>query len=270
LILSTASGCGGSLSNVDGTRFPKPPVNEITFWGHATCYIDVDGFGIVTDPLFVTTALMKRRKIPIPPPSSYEDTRVILVSHAHTDHLNRESIETFPKGAVILCPEPVVEHLSDLDMEITAMKPGDIYEYPGGKICAVPADHPEGRYSLDSEVSGGALGFVIYTPQSTIYLSGDTDYFEGFNDIERQHRPDIAILNISGHLHGDAAARATWTLRVKMMIPVHWGAYGYLFIPQRSRPRGYDEMKELLGSTLILLEPGESMPLAGPAAGPSR
>ena len=109
------------------------------------------------------------------------------------------------------------------------------------------------------------MGFVIYTPQSKVYISGDTDYFEGLHDIEREHRPDVAILNISGHLHGDKAARAAWSLRVKIMIPVHWGAYGYHFIPQRSRPRGYDEMKELLGPMLELLEPGESMPLTGPA-----
>ena len=55
-LLAIAVGCssGGSVSSeIDPSSAKDPPRNAITFWGNATGYIDIDGFGIVTDPMAV-------------------------------------------------------------------------------------------------------------------------------------------------------------------------------------------------------------------------
>jgi L-ascorbate metabolism protein UlaG (beta-lactamase superfamily) len=258
LVIAGTAGCAPRLGRVDPKQFPDPPKNAITFWGHACCYIDVDGFGIVTDPVFEMWASMRRRKVHIPPPSAYRDTRVILLSHSHSDHLSWKTLSLFPARAVILCPEPCLDHLEGLDQEIRVMKPGDEHKIPAGRIIAVAASHPGGRYAISGDDEAGALGYVIDTDSAVIYYSGDTDYFPGFEEVGLKYRPDIALLNINSHLHALDAVRATWALRSQTMIPLHYGAYGYLFVREFRQPRNYEEMKKLLGPILTPVKLGES------------
>ena len=263
VILAAGSGCSRSIAARAPALFPDPPDNSITFWGHACVYIDVNGFGIVTDPAFQKTAHIRRRRIPAPPPSSYEHTGVILISHAHSDHLSVETIETFPESAVILCPAPSAGYLRDLDRDVRAMKLGDEFRYPGGRIVAVAALHAGSRFGITNKADGRALGYVVYTPESVIYYSGDTNYFRGFEEVGEKHRPDIAILNVNGHLHSEEAVLAALATRARTVIPIHFGAYGYLWGGAQEVPRNYDEIETVLEPVLLLLKPGESVPLSG-------
>jgi len=250
-----------SAPKEDGDFFPPPPRNHVTFWGHACCYIDVDGFGIVTDPVFAGRYLFRRRKIPIPPEESRAGTRLILVSHAHMDHLDTGSIAMFPDSAIVLCPWTVAGYLEESGREFTVMRPGDTYEYSHGKIAAVTAEHPGKRYALRRSSVDGAIGFIITTPYGTIYYSGDTGYFEGMVEIGAAWQPEIAILNITPHLSGESAVRAVWATRAKIVIPAHFGAYDYILFGPLKSPRGYDDIKGLISEQAVLLQPGESISL---------
>ncbi len=250
-----------SAPKEDGDFFPPPPRNHVTFWGHACCYIDVEGFGIVTDPVFAGRYGFRRRKIPIPPAQSRAGTRLILVSHAHMDHLDTETIAMFPDSAIVLCPWTVTGYLEESGREFRIMRPGDTYEYPHGKVVAVAADHPGRRFSLRKSSTDGAIGFVITTPFGTVYYSGDTGYFEGMIDIGTAWQPEIAILNMTSHLSGRSAVRAVWATRAKAVIPVHFGAYDYILFGPLKSPRGYDDIEELISEQAVLLQPGESLSL---------
>jgi L-ascorbate metabolism protein UlaG (beta-lactamase superfamily) len=269
-ILTAGGGCSPSVAGSSPALFPDPPDNSITFWGHACVYIDVNGFGIVTDPAFQNKAHLRRRRIPAPPPSSYEHTGVILISHAHSDHLSIETIETFPESATILCPAPSADYFRDLDREVRVMKLGDEYRYPGGRIVAVAALHAGSRFGITNEADGRALGYVVYTPQSVIYYSGDTNYFRGFDEVGEKHRPDIAILNINGHLHSEDAIQAALATRARTVIPIHFGAFGYLWGGVQETPRNYENIETLLEPVLVLMKPGESVPLSGRRGSPER
>jgi L-ascorbate metabolism protein UlaG (beta-lactamase superfamily) len=248
-------------AEIDGELFPTPETNAITFWGHACFYVDVEGYGIVIDPVFETYVFLRWRHVPIPPPSSYAGTRLILISHAHPDHLSLETIRELPAEAVILCPQPSERYILTLGRPVKAMAPGDEVEFPGGKVVAVVAQHAGTRYGVRSQTDGGALGYVIYTPYRTLYYSGDTNLFWGIEEVGKTHSPDIAVLNISGHLHGEDAVEAARQLGSDVVIPAHFGAYGYLFMPEPEKPRDYDEMLEGLGETMVMLAPGDTYPL---------
>ena len=204
---------------------------------------------------------VRRRKIPVPPALSRADTRLILVSHAHMDHLNKESIAMFPDSAVVLCPWTVAEHLEDSGRAFTVMRPGDTYEYTHGKVVAVRAEHPGRRFSLRKNSEDGAIGFIITSPYGTVYYSGDTEYFEGMIDIGSRWQPEIAILNITPHLSGANAVRAVWATRAKVILPVHFGAYDYILFGPLKGPRGYDEIADMISGQAVLLQPGESISL---------
>jgi L-ascorbate metabolism protein UlaG (beta-lactamase superfamily) len=192
----------------------------------------------------------------------------VLISHAHPDHLNPKTLATFPRETVILCPAPSAEHLEDLDREVRVMKPGDEFALPAGKITAVVAKHPGGRWGMRASTDGGALGYVIETPAVTMFYSGDTNFFDGFEQVGQTYHPDIALLNINGHLHSDDSIRAARATRAPTIIPMHFGSYSYFRGAAAQTPRDYDEMERELGSHLVVLALGEGLPL--PTSAPAR
>ena len=216
----------------------------------------------LTDPVFEDSySPWHGRKIPAPPPSAYDQTDIILISHAHRDHLHPRSIARFSSGTVILCPEPSAMHVDDLGHEVRVMSPGDEYEFPGGNIVAVPAHHPGGRNSFRAGHDGDALGYVIRTSSRTIYYSGDTEHFPGLYDIGRKYRPDIAILNINTHLNSYDAVLAIGALGAPTVIPSHFGASGGT--NARRSPGWRAELGRLIGEVVVPLGVGESLPLPG-------
>src|SRR5262249_5826834 len=133
LLLAAASPVWAGLAPSDAARFPVPRRDALTFWGHACCYLDVDGYGIVTDPVFQKAFTIERRHIPTPPPASYRSARLVLLSHAHPDHLDAATLSTFPADCVILCPEPSKKYLGKVPQQVRTMRPGDSYAFPGGR-----------------------------------------------------------------------------------------------------------------------------------------
>ncbi|MGE5176641.1 MAG: MBL fold metallo-hydrolase [Hyphomicrobiales bacterium] len=261
LLVAVGSGCAPALfvnQRPDSILYPTPSHDTVTFWGHASIYVDVAGYGIVTDPVFGPRySPLNGRRIPTPPDEAYRRTRVILISHAHQDHLQPSTLRRFPKGATILCPPPSEKYVRGLGPRVRVMRPGDEYRIPGGKIIAVLADHPGGRYSRKPKTDGGAVGYVIETPKVTLYYSGDTELFSGIEQIGQVYRPDIAILNVNAHLPPGDALAAAMALGVSRVIPSHYGAYG-----GRAGSRGrafHREFDRLAGPLAIPLRVGESV-----------
>ena len=246
----------------DATLYPEPSRDTVTFWGHASVYLDVGGMGIVTDPVFGERySIFHGRTIPMPPREAYDQTSIILISHAHHDHLDPKTLKRFSPNAIILCPAPSAKHVRDLGPAVLVMKPGDEYPFPGGRIIAVPAHHPGSRWIGKAAADGRALGYVIETAEATVYVSGDTDYFDGMEEIGARYRPDLAVLNVNAHLPPDDAMRAMNSLGAELAIPVHMGAYG-----NRAGRRGQrwrKEFLELADERGVPLAVGESLPLRG-------
>ncbi|HEU4724494.1 MAG TPA: MBL fold metallo-hydrolase [Candidatus Eisenbacteria bacterium] len=260
LLVVLATDCAGVSHLHQGPSSmyaPEPEPNAITFWGHACAYIDVGGVGIVTDPVFTDHyATIRRRLIPAPPASAYDQTDVVLISHAHHDHLNAATLRQFPADAVILAPAPAARYLRQRGIRARVMAPGDEFAIPGGSIVAVAAHHPGGRHSLRARADGRAVGYVIRTPYATIYYSGDTEYFDGFADVGARFDPDIALMNINAHLHSPEAIVAVAELGMPVVIPIHHGAYnGKNF---RHGPRWLGELEHALGPTVVPIDVGES------------
>ena len=269
LVLVSMTGCAATISTPDPDVFTAPPRDAITFWGHACCYIDLGGFGIVTDPVFNSWTVGRNRKVGSPPAASYAAARIILLSHAHDDHLSAKTIATFPESTLVLCPEPAMSHAAAAGRPVRVMKLGDVHEFSGGRIHAVAAHHPGSRRGIDAEDDGRALGYVIESAYGAIYYSGDTDLFAGFAEVAARFAPRILILNVNGHLKGEDAVDAARVSGAEIVVPAHHGVYGFWFWGPRRRPRDAELLERSLGPTLHVLDVGASLPLrvaATPAA----
>jgi L-ascorbate metabolism protein UlaG (beta-lactamase superfamily) len=260
--LACLAGCAYTVAKPDVETFDVPRRDAITFWGHACSYIDIDGFGIVTDPVFDTKTWGRTRTIGAPRRGAYAGARLILISHAHDDHLSPTTIRTFPDSVTVLCPAPSASVASEARKRVKVMKPGEVYVFPGGRIHAVAAHHPGARRGVDAEADGRALGYVIESRHGTIYYSGDTDLFDGFAEVGSRYAPRITLLNVNGHLIGDQAVAAAIATRSPIIVPMHFGAYGFYFWGGYKRPRSEDELKRGLGPKLLVLDLGASLPLA--------
>lgn len=264
LALFLGAGCAGYSTGQPASEkslLAMPATNAITFWGHSTCYIDLDGMGIVTDPVLSKGySPLHRRRAPAPSPSSYRNAAIVLISHAHHDHLSKQTLRNFSDSVTVLCPAPCAEIVRKLGKRVVVMVPGDTYDIPGGQIIAVAAHHPGGRNSTNAEPDGRALGFIIETDYGTIYYSGDTDYFEGISGVGLAYQPDLVLLNVNGHLPARDAFRAFRDLGSPRVIPIH--AAGYCGPKAKMNLREHAEFAELLGPLASPLRVGESYPLA--------
>lgn len=250
---------------------------SVTYIGHATTLLEMDGVRILTDPVLRRRVLHLRRRVPLGLPGAAPLAGVdgILVSHLHFDHFDLQTMRTFDHGVTIVVPRggavQLLRRRGFTDVrgvdEDTVLSIGSI------QVRAVHAQHPPGGTPW---LKGPALGYVLRGSLS-IYFAGDTDVFGEMSSLSG---PDVALLPVAGwgrrlpegdHMNPLRAARALTLLRPRVAIPIHWGTFAPLWAL-----RGYaandaaaDEFRRLGREVapdvdVRVLEPGETYTL--PAA----
>jgi L-ascorbate metabolism protein UlaG (beta-lactamase superfamily) len=248
---------------------------RITYVGHATTLIELDGVVLLTDPLLRTRIGHVRRIVP--PPAALPALDAILVSHAHRDHLDLPSLRRLPDAVPAIGPPAVAAVLARTGRKVTALAPGETARVGAIEVLAVPARHDGRRVPVGA--SQEAIGFLV-TGSARVYFAGDTDLFAGMRDLRGDL--DAALLPVwgwgprlgPGHLDPEGAARAAAMLRPRTAIPVHWGTYASPGAWWRDDPdlpaREFARQAARLAPdvAVTILAPGRSAPLrpAAPAA----
>jgi len=201
------------------------------------------------------------------PDGALESIDVILISHAHVDHLHRASLErvvaSSARPATIVAPAGV--DIPPLGFrEVLHVRAGDSVTVAGLEIIAVGANHRVGLLG-----HGRALGYVVRGDGPTVYFAGESGYFSGFMEVGARYRPDVALLPISGyrpnslrrdHLSPLDAIYAFEDLGAHLLVPIHHGAFalGYespaeplIWLRSLASQRHLEEL-------IAWLEPGES------------
>jgi L-ascorbate metabolism protein UlaG (beta-lactamase superfamily) len=169
---------------------------------------------------------------------------VVIVTHAHTDHMDPDTLGplavrfTELPFVVPAAREKIARERIGARARLTLVKAGDvIVPLPGLRITVLPAAHEtRERDTLGRDVF---LGYGITANGVTIYHSGDCVPFDGLSDALRALRPDIALLPVNGR---DAARLAAgipgnFTLPeaidiaraagVRFLIPHHFGMFAF-------------------------------------------
>lgn len=206
-----------------------PDLPRITYVGHATTLIEMDGKRLLTDPLLrnrVWHLLRWRSKIEH---HWYQNIDAVLISHLHWDHLDLPSLRLLdettqfivPAGAAKLLRRHGIRHVEEISV-------GASSTVGGLTIQATYAAHDGNR--LLSRASADSVGFLIQGEYS-IYFAGDTDIFPEMADLVETL--DVALLPVwgwgptlgSGHLDPYRAAKALQLLQPRLAIPIHWGTF---------------------------------------------
>lgn len=202
--------------------------SELTYVGHATVLIELMGTRVLTDPLLGRGILHVRRRVPLPALADLRPLDVILISHAHRDHLDRGSLRRLAGACPVIVPRGCGELARRSGAaEVTEVDEGDRVVVGDAIVVeGVHAAHEGRRHPLAPPAT--SLGYLLEGPPN-VYFAGDTDLFAGMSALAG--RVDVALVPIggwgpsvpAGHLDPVRAAEAVARIRPRVAVPIHWG-----------------------------------------------
>lgn len=271
-LIFITSGCGLifiGAENVSETIFSSPEkvksnvmdpirseVKLSALWiGHSSVLLQIYDKVILLDPVFnnVISGVMTRKKTAAFNLDNLPRLDMILISHAHMDHLSISTLadldDKFPKAKLVF-PKGSEEFMPDYDFEFIRLNTGNSSKknYIGEsqiidsvKVTAVYALHFGGRFGLDSYLwqMPGCTGFIIEYKDVTVFYGGDTAYDEkAFKKLGEKFKIDLALIPIGpckdceeltnfNHVTSYGALMMFNDLKAEYMIPVHYGALTY-------------------------------------------
>ncbi len=208
----------------------------------------MDGANILADPNFsshIFYIIRRRSKIPkairsLPP------VNLILISHAHYDHLDLPTLRRLLRGTPIIVPPGVEAVVKWARMrQILTLELWESYRLGKLAITAVPAKHFPGRPPFFPRTQ--YQGYVV-EGSATVYFAGDSGLFEGMAEIGKKWDIDLALLPIGAyrpppfrrhHMSPEDAVEAGRKLKAKAIVPIHWGTFKLSLEP-------FDEPTQLL------------------------
>jgi len=215
---------------------------KVTWVGHSSQIINLDGRIILTDPVYENkTAFMGPSRYNGDVPFNTEglpEIDLVIISHNHYDHLNSTTIETIhPKVKHFITPLMVGAELENMGVPREKITELDWWDetilFDELLIALTPAQHFSGRGLFDgAETLWGS--YVIQGPYHKIYFSGDSGYSESFKQIGDKYGPfDYTFLECgayderwhSMHMMPEETAQAHLDLKGKILQPIHWGTF---------------------------------------------
>lgn len=183
---------------------------QITFIGHGTLMFQFAGKTIHVDPVSGYADYARAPK-----------ADVILVTHEHGDHLDKDAIAKISTPATaILATRACVERLGKGEV----MRNGDLRQAAGLSIRAVPAYNLVHMKSPGKPFhpKGEGNGYVITFGNRNVYVAGDT---ENIPEMAELKNIDVAFLpmNLPYTMTPEMAAAAAKAFRPKILYPYHFG-----------------------------------------------
>ena len=232
-------------------------LSRVTWIGHSTLLFSHGGINVLTDPVFSKRAspfqfLGPKRVVPAAyEPHELPDVDIIVISHAHYDHLDIPGLETLarlqPEIRVVV-PLGLAEMVRDAGFsDVREIDWWQEDERDGVAVTATPLRHWASRSPFDRNRTLWA-GFMIRFPDGfRFYFAGDTGYGEDFVETrERLGAPDFAAIPIGAyepqdfmresHCTPEEAVQIFRDLQATRAVAVHWGTFKLTLEPLAEPP----------------------------------
>ncbi|WP_209272336.1 MBL fold metallo-hydrolase [Wenyingzhuangia aestuarii] len=246
----------------------------ITWFGHSSFLIEMQGKRILIDPMFGAVAspipLGSKRftyEQPIPV-EELTDIDVVLISHDHYDHLDYPTIRKIKdKVSLFITPLGVGSHLKRWGVPADHIVELDWWQahlLEDLNFTATPARHFSGRGLTDKDATQWA-GWTLQSEQYNLYFSGDSGYGTHFKTIGEQLGPfDFAMIECGQynqawseiHMMPEESVQAAKDVQARIAMPIHWGAF-------RLAPHGWTDSMDRFEQKAIT----EKLPYIVPSIG---
>jgi L-ascorbate metabolism protein UlaG (beta-lactamase superfamily) len=248
--------------------------SSLTFLKHASVMIKDGDRYILIDPIFseifwfikdFTPLKFDPREIPRP--------QHVLITHGHYDHLDKKSLASLNNNTHVISPLGYDDIFEDLSMKNrTPLDWFDSFDDGRLKIILLPCNH----WTMRSPITGpnrSLWGSYLIRLASgyTIYVSGDTAYFDGFEQLGSEYKIDLAVFNVGAyeprwfmapsHMNPRETVQAFKKLKADKMLVIHWGTFRLGNEPVHFPPMQVKEelKKEGLLDKYIDLKHGETI-----------
>jgi L-ascorbate metabolism protein UlaG (beta-lactamase superfamily) len=212
----------------------------LTWIGHASFLIGWRGLNILVDPIWsLWLKVVKRIRRPGFPLQHLPAIDLVLVTHAHFDHLDRRTLKRIASFQPIIVPTGVGNLVQDLGFNrIYELDPWQTIKIGEIAVTMTPCHHWGARVLHDYHRGFG--GFHLKLGTRTLFHCGDSAYFPGFSEIGRRLPTEIALLPIGAydppsrrevHMNPEEAIQAFTELNARIMIPMHYGSFRLSFEP---------------------------------------
>ncbi len=249
---------------------PTAAPASVTWLGHATALLSIDGVSLLTDPVLGSRIGPLVRIAPPVKTEMLGRLDCVLLSHLHADHTHLWSLREAAASVPILAPHGAADWLADRGIRaVTDLRPGEDVDVAGVRVSATPAVHDPRRRPFGPRAQ--TIGYLV-SGTSSAYFAGDTDLFDGMSDL--RGLVDLALLPVwgwgptlgPGHLDPERAARAAALIAPRIAVPIHWGTFAPAWRrrPQSDPQQPAREFERLAGRyapgvEVRILQPGERM-----------
>ena len=268
------------------TRASSKPLS-VTWLGHATALLEIDGYRLLTDPVWGERCSPSKTVGPQrlhPPPLALEALPAldaVLISHDHYDHLDMDTVRSLARTqrAVFVAPLGVGAHLREWGIPASRtieLDWGSSYSIDSLTLTCTPARHFSGRFLSRNNTLWSS--WVVAGPRHRAYFGGDTGYTASFTDIGSQHGPfDLTLLPIGAynrswpdiHMNPEEAVQAHLDLNATnggLLVPIHWGTFRLAPHPWAEPAERLVDAAAAAGVDIAVPRPGGRVAPAGPAA----
>jgi L-ascorbate metabolism protein UlaG (beta-lactamase superfamily) len=260
---------------------------RVTWLGHSTTLIEIDGAVVLTDPVWGERASPSRWVGPKrfhPPPLALADLPhldAVLISHEHYDHLDQGTVQALAaRGVPFHVPLGIGGHLRAWGVPEAQIVEHDWWQsatLPGGlRVVSTPSRHFNGR-GLPWRVGALWTSWSLVGPRHRVFFSGDTGRTESFREIATREGPfDLALVEIGQydpswgdiHLGPLGALDAQAALQAKVLLPIHWATFNLGFHAWSEPPETLVRQAALRGASVVTPRLGEPVELGAPTAQP--
>jgi L-ascorbate metabolism protein UlaG (beta-lactamase superfamily) len=267
---------------VAGTSAPVSDGLHITWYGHASALVEIEGATVLLDPVWServspSELVGPHRLHPVPAPlADLPPIDAVVISHDHYDHLDLATVTALARdhAAPFLVPLGIGAHLERWGVpsdRIVELDWNDSTSVAGIRFTLTPARHFSGRGLRRDQTLWGS--WVIAGPTRRVFYSGDTGYFGSFADVGEQHGPfDATLIQIGAygegwpdiHMTPEDGLRAHLDVRGGVLIPVHWCTFVLAFHPWSEPVERLWQQAKDQGVALAVPQPGERIDVDDP------
>lgn len=262
---------------MDWQRVARHHGVSVTFMRHATVLIQDGTTRFLVDPVFGPIFSFIKDFSPLtgdsldhmPPP-----TRV-LITHGHYDHLDIDSLRRLGPDTRVISPLGYEAEFAEAG--ITRRTPLDWFDdvtVEGNRITLLPCNHWTMRNPFVGPNTGLWGSYLIETRQgATIYVCGDTGYFDGFEQIGAMADIDLAVINMgayeprwfmaSSHMNPAETVKAFAALGARRLMITHWGTFRLGDEPVHFPPQDIQQAMAAagMGDRLLSVSHGDTITL---------
>ncbi|MGL4743390.1 MAG: MBL fold metallo-hydrolase [Phycicoccus sp.] len=269
---------------VSARRDPATTGLHVTWFGHASCLVELGGVRLLLDPVWGERCSPSRHVGParlhaVPVPlDEIGHIDAVVISHDHYDHLDMDTVRELSRTTDVpfVVPLGVGAHLAAWGVPPARVLECDWEEsvdIAGVTVTAVEAQHFSGR-GLRRDGTLWA-SWVLAAPGGRVFFSGDTGLVPHYDRLGAAHGPfDAALMAVGAydvawadiHLNPEEAVEAHRLLRGGLLLPIHWCTFVLAPHPWAEPVERLLVAAEAAGVPVAVPRPGDRVDAAAPPA----